>query len=145
MTGSRSTPTVVLVYGLLGLIPFLAPPLIGLFLPAWIGLAGIVLALYGGLILSFLGGARWGMAVKAAEPSPGTVSLAMLPSLVGLALLVLPPGFRALQLLGLAAALVLHWLWDLRGADLPTWYGRLRTLLTAGAVVGLVAGAVVLT
>ena len=64
MTGSLGTPTtppvprVVLIYGVLGLVPFLAPPLVGLLAPDQSGLAGTALALYGGLILSFLGGAR---------------------------------------------------------------------------------------
>jgi hypothetical protein len=68
--------------------------------------------------------------------------LAMLPTLVGLALLLTPDVVR---LPGLAAALALHWLWDVRSPGLPAWYPRLRSLLTAGAVLGLVAGAVLLT
>jgi hypothetical protein len=68
----------------------------------------------------------------------------MLPTLVALALLALPPAARLPQLIALAAALALHWAWDLRGASLPDWYPRLRSLLTAGAVVGLLAGAIVL-
>ena len=68
----------------------------------------------------------------------------MLPTLVALALLAAPPDARRLQLLGLALALALHCLWDRRGAALPGWYTELRSMLTAGAVVGLVAGAIVL-
>ena len=41
----------------------------------------------------------------------------------------------------LAAALVLHYIWDLRSPGLPVWYPRLRLILTAGAVAGLAAGA----
>lgn len=134
-------PRSVLVYGLLGLIPFLAPPLAGAFIPGAGPVAAPVLSLYGGLILSFLGGARWGMAVTKAEPRAAVITLAMLPSLVALALLLIPPDLRRVQLLGLAAALGLHWLWDLRGEGLPAWYARLRTPLTAGAVIGLFAGA----
>ena len=73
------------------------------------------------------------------------ISLSMLPTLVGLALLVAPPGARRLQLFGLAVALGVHWLWDVSGEDLPAWYPRLRTPLTVGAVAGLIAGAFVLT
>nr|WP_294519130.1 DUF3429 domain-containing protein [uncultured Rhodopila sp.] len=134
-------PRLVLTYGLLGLIPFFAPPVIGFALPGARVLAGTVLALYAALILSFLGGARWGLAVGRPEPDAGAVSLAMLPSLAGLGLLLAPGGVR-LPLL--AAALALHWLWDVRSAGLPAWYPRLRSLLTAGAVLGLLAGAVTL-
>ncbi len=134
-------PPVVLIYGVLGWIPFLAPPLAGWLLPDLGPLALEVLSLYGALILSFLGGARWGFAVAAPEPSPRTVSLAMLPTLAGLVLLLLP---AAPRLLGLSLALAVHWLWDISGTGLPPWYGRLRTILTAGAVAGLLAGTAVL-
>lgn len=138
-------PRLVLTYGLLGLIPFLAPPFVGWLLPQARPAALLVLALYAGLILSFLAGARWGMAIKAPSPPALAVSLAMLPTLAGLALLLLPAGLGRLQLLGLALALAVHWLWDLRGSGLPPWYGVLRTMLTAGAVAGLLGGALLLT
>ncbi len=138
-------PRAVLVYGVLGLLPFLAPPVAGVLLPSLLPWAAVLLAFYGALILSFLGGARWGLAIARPAPPTAVVSLAMLPTLVALALLWLPSQARRWQLLGLAAALALHWLWDIGGADLPHWYGRLRTILTAGAVVGLGAGAFALT
>jgi hypothetical protein len=134
-------PPVVLGYGLLGLIPFLAPPLAGFALPEFRDISALVLALYGALILSFLGGARFGFANTQPEPPIGVISLSMLPTLVSLALLVIPASQRRLQLLGLAAALVVHWFWDMQSDRLPSWYGRLRTLLTAGAAAGLTAGA----
>ena len=137
-------PRVVLAYGLLGLIPFLVPPVVGWLLPQDRSAAVLALSLYAGLILSFLGGARWGVAVQAPAPSALEVSLAMLPTLAGLALLLLPAGLDQLRLFGLALALALHWLWDVRGAGLPPWYGRLRTVLTVGAVAGLVSGALLL-
>jgi hypothetical protein len=145
MTARDPAPSAVVAYGMLGVIPFVAPPLAGAVFPAMQGAAGAVLALYGGLILSFLGGARWAFANAHPPPSPSVVSLSMLPTLVALALLALPADMRRLQLLGLAAALLLHWVWDLRGAALPAWYGWLRSLLTAGAVAGLLAGAFLLT
>jgi hypothetical protein len=67
----------------------------------------------------------------------------MLPTLVALAILTLPAAARTWQLLGLAAALAAHGLWDIRSRGLPAWYPRLRTILTLGAVVGLGAGAMV--
>ncbi len=135
-------PVAVLIYGVLGVIPFLAPAAVGAVFPGVRTAAGGVLAAYGALILSFLGGARWGLAVGRPTPPVGVVSLAMLPTLVGLGLLAGTSG--AVRLFGLAVALAVHWVWDVRAADVPAWYPRLRTLLTVGAVVGLVAGGVLL-
>jgi hypothetical protein len=134
-------PPTVLAYGLLGVLPFWTVPAVALLAPAWIGVAGAVEAVYAALILSFLGGARWGLAVRAASPDPAVVGLAMTPTLVGLAVLVLTHGQMRLQLLVLAAALSLIWAWDAGAEDLPPWYGRLRTTLTLGAVGGLCLGA----
>lgn len=141
----RSVPPAVLTYGLLGLVLFVGPPLAGAISPALKPVAGSILALYGALILSFLGGARWGLAIAHPKPATRTVSLAMIPTLAGLAFLLLPSNHGALQLTGLAAALVLHWLWDVADRTLPPWYPRLRTILTGGAIAGLLAGAAVLT
>lgn len=135
-------PTIVLAYGLAGLIPFLGLPLLGWLAPPLAEQATQWQALYGALILSFLGGARWGQAVPAAAPSPVVVSLAMLPSIIGWFLLLAEPAVgRAAVLGGLAAALMLHFLWDANSGGLPAWYPRLRAILTTGAVGGLVAGA----
>ncbi|PHY12617.1 DUF3429 domain-containing protein [Caulobacter sp. B11] len=144
MTLAPGTPRVVLAYGLLGLIPFLAPPVLGWLFPQWTPLAAEGLALYGGLILSFLGGARWAMAVRQAPVDGRIVSLAMLPTLVALALLLLPADRRAAQLAGLALALLIHGVWDMRSRGLPDWYPRLRLILTLGGVIGLTAGALTL-
>lgn len=130
-------PRAVLVYGLLGVIPFWAPPAAAVLWPHVLPLAAVVASVYGALILSFLGGARWGLEVARAAPRAGIVSLAMLPTLVGLVLLLLPADWRAGQLWALATALLLHWLWDLGAHGLPPWYPRLRTILTVGAVTGL--------
>jgi len=138
-------PRAVLVYGLLGLIPFIAPPVISWIFSDLRPFAGLVQVLYGALILSFLGGARWGLAIAGSVPRTLAVSLAMLPTIVGLGLLLLPASTRRIQLCGLALALGLHWIWDLRGRDLPVWYAGLRTLLTVGAVAGLVGGVFVLS
>ena len=97
--------------------------------------------MYATLILSFLGGARWGLAVRDASPSPAVVGLAMIPTLAGAAILGFTHGEMRAQLLMLAGALVLCWVWDVSAKDLPAWYGRFRTSLTLGAVGGLLVGA----
>jgi hypothetical protein len=138
MTGrADSAPRAVLAYGLLGIIPFWSLPLAIRFAPYWAGVALGVEAAYAALILSFLGGARWGLALRDAAPNPVVVGLAMTPTLIGLAALVFLHGEARAQLAVLAAALALSWAWDVTAKGLPPWYGRLRTTLTLGAVGGL--------
>jgi hypothetical protein len=140
MAANRA-PRIVLAYGLLGLVPFFAPVVIGLWRPELAAPAAMVQAIYGALILSFLGGARWGFAVQAAQPDPLTISLSMLPTLIALATLALTAHAPRVELMILAAALVAQWAWDLRAVAAPAWFARLRTLLTLGAAAGLTAGA----
>jgi hypothetical protein len=140
-----SIPKTVLIYGLLGLIPFLAPPLIGLFTPAHADILGLVVLVYGALILSFLGGARWGQEVVHPVPRFGVITLAMLPTLAGFALLLATVLDRPAQLTAMAALLGLHFFWDAASPGLPGWYTRLRLLLTAGAITGLLAMTVLVT
>ena len=134
-------PTSVAIYGALGLIPFWAPTAIAWARPELTDAMREALAIYAALILSFLGGARWAFAVARPAPSAWTVSLAMLPTLVGLGLLLAPEGAR---LPGLALALAAMGAWDLLPGDPPPWYPRLRLPLTLGAVGGVVLGAVIL-
>jgi len=141
MTGrADSTPRAVLVFGLLGIIPFWSLPAAILLAPAWAGIFAAVEAVYAALILSFLGGARWGLAVRDSSSNPVVVGLAMTPTLAGLAVLVLTHGAVRLQLFSLAVALTVSWAWDLSAKGLPPWYGKLRSLLTVGAVCGLCVG-----
>ena len=134
-------PRSVVAYGLLGLIPFLAPPAAALIWPGWAGLAALIQALYAALILSFLGGVRWGLAVSRPVVSPLTISLSMLPTIAALAILALLSHAQRMELWALALALALHWAWDARAHGAPPWFARLRTILTLGAVASLLAGA----
>lgn len=136
-----AAPRSVVIYGALGLIPFLAPPILVLAHPDLRPQAAQVQSLYAGLILSFLGGVRWGFAVKAPSSKPMTVTLSMVPTLAGLAILAQPGHAPRPELLSLAAALAAQWAWDLRVADAPAWFASLRTVLTIGAVAGLGLGA----
>ena len=137
---SKSPPRSVQVYGVMGLSGFLGPPVVAFLVPDHRELAMRLLVAYAALILSFLGGARWGVAVARPAPSPLTVSLAMLPTLFALGLMTLPVTLQSWQIGGLILGLTLHWLWDIRSKGLPDWYPGLRTLLSGGAVAGLIAG-----
>ena len=130
-------PAIVLFYGLAGLIPFLAAPVATLLAPDFRWQFNEALLWWAAIILSFLGGARWGAAVQSAAPAPGLIGLAMLPSIFGWLVLLAPAKYRVAQLLALAAALALHLAWDCGANCLPGWYGRLRLTLTAVAVAAL--------
>jgi hypothetical protein len=141
--GAGPIPRPVLAWGLAGLIPFLGLPMLSLAAPDLSGWGDRALGLYAAVILSFLGGARWGQAVVDPERNPQTLAFSMAPSIAAWGLVLLPARHSDLQLAGLAGALVLHLFWDLRSQGLPGWYPRLRLILTAGAVTGLAAGALV--
>ena len=136
-------PATALLLGLAGLIPFVAGaaaqwrpiPL----LDAEGGLKLVVI--YGAIILSFLGGIRWGTAIGPYDTGRQGVefSASVLGSLAGLAAAFLPaiPGLALL-----IAGFLMQGLWDVMSVDagrLPAWFGRLRMILTAGAVISLVA------
>ena len=136
-------PLAALLLGLAGLIPFAAGavslwasvPL----LPAETGLRLVVI--YGAIILSFLGGIRWGTAIgpyDAGRQAP-EFAASVMGSLAGLSAAFLP-AIPALALL--IAGFLVQGLWDVMSVDsgrLPGWFGRLRMILTAGVVVALVA------
>lgn len=145
---SAPIPASALALGLLGLVPFVAGAL-----SQWVALpmlepqTGLKLVIvYGAIILSFLGGIRWGTAIGPYDAHrQGTeFSMSVLGSLAGLAAVFLPaiPGLALL-----AAGFLMQGLWDVTSVDagrLPGWFGRLRMLLTAGAVVSLISGLVAL-
>lgn len=138
----RAIPGAPLVLGAAGVIPFLVAGAGLAFGPAvYAGPALLSLAAYGAAVLSFLGGARWGAEIAKVDP-PGWPVLAasVLPSLLAWGLLAAPFATPTLQIGALIVGFLLTWLWDLRSGTLPGWYPRLRTILTAGALVGLALG-----
>ena len=69
-------------------------------------------------------------------------SASVLGSLAGLAAIFIPP-VPALTLL--IAGFLMQALWDVTSVEagrLPAWFGKLRMLLTAGAVISLIAALV---
>jgi hypothetical protein len=148
----RGIPVPALVLGLAGLIPFGALALLVMF-GRDLGLDGLAIRVarhalmtYAAVILSFMSGVNWGLAI--AVPSGSRLwrrlTLSVLPALVAWVFLVVP--FESYQsLLGLAFALALlltHDLWAVARSEAPDWYGRLRLLLTSIAALALVAAAI---
>ena len=102
--------------------------------------AGMILALmsYSAVVLSFLGGSRWGREITLPKPRWGVLIPSMATMFIAWGLRVgddyVPLTW---QLGGFIAAFLAIWLWDAVSPDLPGWYPRLRTALTAGACVSL--------
>ncbi|MFN4143830.1 DUF3429 domain-containing protein [Aestuariivirga sp.] len=148
---SSTIPAVAFLLGLAGLIPFAAGALsLWLPLPVLTPELGIKLVIsYGAIILSFLGGIRWGTAIGPYDSRRQGLefSASVLGSLAGLAAVFIPH-VPALTLL--IAGFLMQGLWDVTSVEagrLPSWFGKLRMLLTAGVVVSLTAAllAVVVT
>jgi Protein of unknown function (DUF3429) len=131
-------PAMPWVLGLGGLIPFIGLSAATYLAPAPYDTVSITgFYVYCAVILSFLGGARWGfeLAMQPERPSALTLIGSNLPPLAawfGVVLQLVQPmiGFGVL-----VGSLVLMWLWDAGSSGpgprrLPHWYGRLRTVLT---------------
>lgn len=151
-----SIPAPALVLGLGGLIPFLSAALliwvdlaVDQWLPVWIvrerstsELASVALGAYGAVILSFLGGIRWGNVLfdRASLQNWMPLLLSVLPSLIAWAALMLSP--RSMMIV-LSAGFTFQYALDVSAAkrgELPQWFLRLRLILTSGAVLSLIVG-----
>jgi hypothetical protein len=118
--------------GVAGLIPFAAASAGAIYMPEAIYLMSEVQASYGSIILSFLGGIHWGIAMTK-DPKPNLrYIISVLPSLLGffavdfiphipIRLLVEGAGFTTL----LGADYIAH-----KHKLTPPWYLKLRLFLT---------------
>jgi len=139
-------PRPALMLGWLGVAPFLTLTLAAVMgSPETASTAGTALVAYATIILSFMGGAQWGLAVVAAADASAVLArrlaVSVLPALAALASLALPA--RA-ALLGLAAAFVALLTYDIASARkgvAPGWYPALRVQLTIAVVLCLLVAA----
>lgn len=122
--------------GYAGLIPFVIPLLVIWFEPDHTGTAIAVQHAYAALILSFLGGIYWGLALM--RHMPGWFWLSVLPTLWAWpALLLVPSAAGTLMLASGFALMVLLDTAARRGEIIRTWFFRLRITLSTVAVVTL--------
>jgi hypothetical protein len=140
-----------LILGLAGLIPFFAAAFQS---HGWLGgdasgtFAMLAFMIYGAVILSFLGGARWGMELARAPLAPHRLRLigSMVPPIYAWLTPALAQMLSAdaldTMIPSIVAALVavgfiLQWAWDEAGGRAgltPPWYPALRRLLTGGVL-----------
>ncbi|MEZ5805612.1 MAG: DUF3429 domain-containing protein [Rhizobiaceae bacterium] len=104
----------------------------------WHTITIALLVAYSAIVLSFLGGIRWGIAMQTREGGARALAPSLVPALVGwLAPFVLQPYCFAI----LAVAYAAQGAWDslsTGNGTLPEWYGRMRMRLTVVAVATLV-------
>jgi Protein of unknown function (DUF3429) len=139
----REAPPAALGLGAAGAIPFFLAALsqwaaLPLITPEFGFRAGVI---YAAIILSFLGGVRWGVVLHWPQGERQSLDLvgSNIAALAGWLALLLPP-VMCLSLL--IAGFLLQGLWDLIASEqgvLPRWFGRLRTGLTAVVTVALAA------
>lgn len=135
-------PRAALRFGFLGLAPLAVSALVSLSQhhnTAHLG--AVAFALYGAILLSFLGGVRCGFELMRSPEAPRARRLffSALPALGGWALalfvVIVPAALGAASAFaGLFAA---QYVWDHRSADAgaPDWYPLLRRVLTGGAMI----------
>ena len=119
---------------LAGLIPFVGCAALVLLTPDGARVWVEPLTVYGAIILSFLGGARWGRTMAGPEPDWLQLVLSNLPA-VAAWLTFLPTVPDEFQLLVMIFGLIAMLYWDLRTA--PAWYRDLRLTATGGAALSL--------
>ena len=119
-----------------------------------VDVATVLALLYAALILSFLGGVRFGMEVR--DPANGASAnlvWSVVPSLAAWFLLALVyanvmasnMGFIGWGFALFAMAFVLQFVWDaasVRAGEAPAWFGPLRARITMIVVPTLLIGAV---
>lgn len=98
-----------------------------------------LLIAYSAIVLAFLGGARWGIALGGNYPQTGRdIALAVLPALLGWAVLFIPANYAFVLL---AVAFAAQGAWDTLSGQtgaVPSWFARLRMQLTAIAVIAMI-------
>jgi hypothetical protein len=145
----KTIPAAPLLLTLGGLTPFIVSGAIAAVTPDPIlrAQAHVFLLAYAAVIMSFLGGARWGAEVATtplSPPSAGVLTASVIPSLIGWGLVVygVLQGFNGWLFGGAAAVLLVQYVWDAAPSKaLPAWYPRLRLIATIGACASLIAAA----
>ena len=105
----------------------------------WRGVTITALVTYGALMVSFLGGGRWGTGLsRKGDAGRRDLVVSILPLLAGWAALLTPAPYSFALL---AVAFAAQGAWDsfaVDGAVVPAWYGGLRIRLTLLSVATMI-------
>jgi len=140
-------PAFAWMLGAAGLIPFVglaAALFIDFGIPRpW---AALALPTYAAVILSFMGGVHWGIAMRAGEEGSATSSdvaisyvASVVPALSGwFALISFNPGVAMAVIAAAFCVLLVYDFWSIRRGLAPKWYAALRMPLTIVVVLSLI-------
>jgi Protein of unknown function (DUF3429) len=111
---------------------------------------GFALLVYGAIILSFMGGVYWGLAMLSAADSSSaamgtrqewtTYGFSVLPGLAAWVGLLLPVKAGAWVMAASFVGLLAYDLWRVRNGTSPAWFPKLRVPLTVMAAGSLIVG-----
>ncbi|MEO0730146.1 MAG: DUF3429 domain-containing protein [Pseudomonadota bacterium] len=154
---AASIPAAAFWLGLGGLIPFVALPIAVateavLVLPTWMQphITVPALTLYAAIILSFMGGAQWGVAMRSVNDG-GPVQdwrrygVSVLPAILAWFALAMPTRSALIVISTGFVLLLMYDLWTVRKGEVPHWYERLRLGLTTVVVMSLTVTIVALS
>lgn len=139
---SSSFQTIAWWLSVLGLMPFAISALMLVFIGssnAIVAPVGDIFKTYAAIILSFLGGIRWGYSMR--EDARGleikTIVISVVPALIGWAILLVPNEHSIMALMFSILAFCAHGAWDSLSANaqrLPAWFSKLRIKITLAVV-----------
>lgn len=141
----RAIPSDALLLGAGGVLPFAALATAALLGLDWrYGLPGGLfrqaLVGYGAVILSFLGGVRWGIGLRHGD-APGRTRflvVSVIPAVLAWAALLMPRPHDISLLIACFLAVAVLDVAMVRGGHAPAWYATLRLALTAAVVLVLI-------
>ena len=133
---TKELPGAAMLWGWAGVIPFafLAGASV-LAEPGWAALALGKLAIYGAIILTFMGGVHWGLAIAGSRPGLQLFTTGIIPSLIAVCSILVPVKPAIAILIAGFLLLLANDLWLVRQSFFPHWYGRLRTQLTSSVII----------
>ena len=137
--GRESIPLVLWVIALLALSPFPIAALIYSYGPA-ARMAPALSALleWSAVVLSFLGGVRWGLETREPSPRPMRQVFSAMCAVAGWVILMARGSTPDTWVIaGFMAAFLIQWLFDHQTPDTPSRYPMLSTAVTSGACVSL--------
>ncbi|MEW5421246.1 DUF3429 domain-containing protein [Amorphus sp. 3PC139-8] len=136
LASAGGVPPLARTISLVGAIPIAAGAVL-----LWIGAIGgltgefvsVALKGYSAVILSFLGGVHWGLALAASDPGSRNRELlvSIVPALVGWVAILFVPKVALMVLTIAFVAQGLFDIWIALKDHAPNWYARLRAEMTA--------------
>lgn len=97
-----------------------------------------VILTWSAIVMSFVGGVRWGLETARKAPRPGRLAASVVGPVVAWMLILARGRWPETWLLcGFLSAFLVQWLFDHTAPDVPARWPRLLTVLTLGAGLSL--------